>query len=578
MEPVQYLRALRQWWWVIVTTTVLGVLLAMFAMPSSATAYQATETLLSPSSGQIEGIPSLAQMAVLVRAGDVPRRAATDLGISPSEAVAGLDAFPDDVAGSITIVVEDSDKGEAVARAEALAKALIESVDDTAGTSYDTKVAAAQARVDALTTRLAGLSELDPTFESAQSALSDAQSTLDTQRGTGPPTTDLQILSAPTTAAVSSTSKVQRVLIAGGVGLVIGLGLALVLSRFDTRIHGREEAEDAFRYPVIGEIPQAPRSLRGAEGAAVVNRPDSPLAEAYRSLRSSLVFLSRTVGRPPAVGEPRADGSDEGDDESSKRARIIMVMSAGMSEGKSTCVANLALTFAETGNRVLVASCDLRRPAIEKYLRVENDIGVSDVLAGDAHLEDAIVPTTTEGVSVVTSGTPISKPAELFAHASRLIDPARDLFDVVIVDTPPVLATDDTSQIIPLVDNIVLVARVGATTEEAARRVGERLTRLGAPIAGVVLIGVHALPSVRGYYRSYVPHTSRFRRSQPSSVPHDDPPVSAAPTTVLEPTDSGDDRADEEREVEAGSEKLEPTDSSDDRAEDANPAESPTSE
>jgi capsular exopolysaccharide synthesis family protein len=501
--------------------------------------------MLSVSGGQAEGIPSLAQMSVLVQVGEVPKLAAEKLGIPPSAVVDGIGAFPDDTSGALNVVVGDTSEQGAVERAHALAEALIESVNATAEAQYDSQVAAAQDRVDAIEAQVRATNPLDPSSESLQASLNDARSALEEARGNGSPVTDLQILDQPSVSTISSTSKRERILIAGVVGLIIGLALALILSRFDTRIHSRETAEDAFGLPVISEIPHARRSLRGAAGAVVVNRQDSPLAEAYRGLRSALLLSTRARADEPTPGDRVRPWSGVAGDRARGKSRVgrrvndggaraIMVMSAGMSEGKSTCVSNLALAYAESDATVLIISCDLRRPAIEKYLGVEGEhLGVSDVLRGEVEVEEVVVKTETPNVSMLTAGTPVHNPAGLLAHGERLLGPARGLADVVIVDTPPVLATDDMSQLIPLVDDVVLVCRSGSTTEEAARRTSERLLRLGAKIDGVVLIGGRTAPTVRGYYRSYVPDQARagrrrgFRGSSPATVVTDEAPGAA---------------------------------------------------
>ncbi len=200
-----------------------------------------------------------------------------------------------------------------------------------------------------------------------------------------------------------------------------------------------------------------------------------------------------------------------------------MVVSPGVGEGKSTCAANLAAAFGESGKRVLVLSCDLRRPAIDAYLGAPPDApGVSEVLADGKDLAAVVCDTNVPGVRIVPSGRPVSNPGELLTHGEDLLANARRLADVVIVDTPPVLATDDTSAMIPLVDDVVIICRAGSTGTEAARRTAERLNRLGAPVAGGVLVGAHSLPAVRGYYRAYVSKDAGARPRPAGVAPVDE--------------------------------------------------------
>ncbi len=523
MEPIQYLRALRQWWWVIVACTVVGVVLAVVVVPGTSTEYIATQTLLSvggSTSAQSTGIPTLDQMGILVTRGEVPQLVAKELGTNPG-ALATVTATADSVGGTLTIQATGKDPDRTAQVANAYAKQLVASVDGKAKTQYDAVVAAAQQRVD---DDNAQLSALPATATAAQrealtNALSQDQQSLSSLQGSGPPTSGLQSVEAAVAVpSGSGTSRIMRALIAGAVGFLIGTGLALLLSRFDTRLHSREAVEDAFGFPLIAEIPLVSRA-QSRKGAVIVHSdPDSPVAEAYRSLRSTLLLAPRS--RRPAQearteraarGLPRRAAYDH--------AHAIMVVSPGVGEGKSTCAANLAAAFGESGKRVLVLSCDLRRPTIDTYLGAPSDApGISEVLADGKDLAAVICDTDIPGVRIVPSGRPVSNPGELLTHGEDLLATARRLADVVIVDTPPVLATDDTSAMIPRVDDVVVVCRAGSTGNEAARRTAERLNRLAAPIAGGVLVGAQSLPAVRGYYRAYVSKDAVTPRPRPASV------------------------------------------------------------
>ncbi len=502
MEPVQYLRALRQWWWVIAASVLVGVVLAVALIPGSTPEYTASQTLLQvSSSGEQGGVPTLEQMAFLVPRGDVLRAAALKLGVPPQQLAGRVTAVADPVGGTFTISAVGVNPTETAQVADAFASALISTVDDKAKEEYDDTLAEAQRQADAAQQQY----DAAPTSEVAQNTNDSAQQNLQTVRSQGPATSGLESVERARAAATGSgTSRTKRAAIAAAVGLLIGTGLALLLTRFDTRLHGREAVEEAFGFPVIGEIPlMSSRQLR--RGKVVVHtHPDSPPAEAYRSLRSTLLLAPR--GRRPAGdrgGRPRTVAY--GVSPPAQGAHTVMVVSPGVGEGKSSCVANLAAAFAESGKRVLVLSCDLRRPALDTYLGVpERTPGVSEVLADGVPTASVVCHTSIPNVQIVPSGRPVSNPGEILTHGDVLLAAARLLADVVIVDTPPVLATDDMSAMVPLVDDVVIVCRAGATGTEAARRTAERLNRVGAPIAGIVLVGAQSLPAVRGYYRAYV--------------------------------------------------------------------------
>jgi capsular exopolysaccharide synthesis family protein len=405
----------------------------------------------------------------------------------------------------------------------------VANIDGKAKAQYQKSIDAAQEQVDKLTAEIKGLSPGDPSFDSKQRELDDANNNVSTAERAGAPTSGLQsVQSAAAVASDSGTSRTKRALIAGLVGLLIGTGLALLLTRFDTRLHSREAVDEAFGFPVIAEIPLVSRSQNRKGPVLVHSDRDSPPAEAYRSLRSTLLLAPRSRR---SVGEvrdrarrhtPRRSADDH--------AHAIMVVSPSVGEGKSTCVANLAAAFGESGKRVIVLSCDLRRPAIDRYLDAPKDApGVSEVLADGKDLEAVLCDTGIPGVQILPSGRPISNPGELLTHGEDLLASARRLADIVIVDTPPVLATDDMSAMIPLVDDVVIVCRAGSTGAEAARRSAERLNRLGAPIAGVVIVGAQSLPAVRGYYRSYVSKDAARPRAEAykpvvDNAPDDDDP------------------------------------------------------
>ena len=140
---------------------------------------------------------------------------------------------------------------------------------------------------------------------------------------------------------------------------------------------------------------------------------------------------------------------------------------------------------------------------------------MTDVLTGTfvpGDLESVVRPTGVPGVSIVTSGAPVEHPGELLARGLDLVASARKLADIVIIDTAPLLATDDASVILPIVDDLVLVCKAGRTPIDAAVRTRELLARLEASVVGVVIIGADQLPSSRSYYRT--DYRSRTRARQ----------------------------------------------------------------
>ncbi len=260
-----------------------------------------------------------------------------------------------------------------------------------------------------------------------------------------------------------------------GLGFVAGILLLLVLDRIDPRLRTKEQTELVCGYPVVAEIPPLTRRQRLGTDVLVLDEPLSRSAEAYRVLRSAILFAA-------SADNPTADHPTP--------PQVLLVTSPGPSEGKTTTTANLAAVMAEAGYSVLVINCDFRRPRIKDYLGgPDDDRRVTDTRIPHVHLVDH-----------VEDDEQLTNPAAMAAAQRRVIRSARDLFDVVLLDTAPLLTTNDASELLPLADMVVLVAAAGRTNAEAATRAAELLERRRAKVLGITLIGVNDLPAARYYY------------------------------------------------------------------------------
>ena len=289
---------------------------------------------------------------------------------------------------------------------------------------------------------------------------------------------------------------------------MVGVGIVLLLERIDTKIRTKREAEQHFGLPVLAEIPRL--SWRDGRRVSVTaaEEPRSALADSFRLLEAGVSRMSldgeRRLHRPdedtPGVGKEAFPTRPAG-------SRTILVTSAAPGEGKTLVVANLAATYAELGKRVLVLSCDFRRPKIHRLFGVPNDQGLSKALeAGNGRpiLRGHVRSTSLTNVRVVPSGETPESAGELLTSRNMreaLIEARKDA-DIVLLDTPPVLATSDASHLFPEVDTVLLVARAGKTTAEVAERSSELLRRMRAPVVGVALNGSTEEMVPRGYYRS----------------------------------------------------------------------------
>jgi capsular exopolysaccharide synthesis family protein len=305
-------------------------------------------------------------------------------------------------------------------------------------------------------------------------------------------------------------SRGGRMFFAGVLGLLVGVGIVLLLERIDTKIRSKRAAEQHFALPVLAEIPRL--SWRDSRKASVTaaEEPRSALADSFRLLEAGVSRLALNGDRREEreTGEEAiAEGRNPAPAKRPVGPRTILVTSAGPGEGKTLVVANLAATYAELGKKVLVLSCDFRRPRIHRLFGVPNDSGLSEALeAGNGRpiLRGHVRSTSLSNVRVVPSGATPESAGELLTSRNmrHALLEARKEADIVLLDTPPILATSDASHLFSDVDTVLVVARAGKTTAEVAERSSELLRRLRAPVVGVALNGSTDEMVPRGYYRS----------------------------------------------------------------------------
>jgi len=210
-----------------------------------------------------------------------------------------------------------------------------------------------------------------------------------------------------------------------------------------------------------------------------IDNPRSPITEQYRTLRTNIEFSSVD-----------------------KEYKTIVVTSSSPAEGKSTTVANLAVTFAQQGKKVLLIDADLRKPTVHYTFNLKNVRGLTNVLTKQTILTDSVQSTEVEHLSVLTCGPIPPNPAELLGSEamSLFIETAKAQFDVVLFDTPPVLAVTDAQILANKVDGSILVISSGNTEQDAARKSKDLLESAKANIIGVVLNRKKAKDSQYYYY------------------------------------------------------------------------------
>lgn len=290
----------------------------------------------------------------------------------------------------------------------------------------------------------------------------------------------------------------------GCLGIAVVFGLSYLREWSDMRLRTTDELRGLVPDSVIGEIPEyspstaAARSPSGLDGRlCYYHRPGSREAEAFRSIRMAVLR-----------NQPESGGL------------VVQMTSAEPGDGKSVSAANLSLAIAKSGKRVLLIDADMRRPTVHQLFRVEQEIGLSDVLTGEIDWINAVRETSVDGLSLITSGACPDNPAELLtAHEmASLLNKAREEYDVVIVDTPPVLAVSDPSVIAPQADGLVLVVRMQKNKRAAIRRTLETLDGHGVRVLGVIANGVSAAADeyrANQYSSYYNPDLQPARATRP---------------------------------------------------------------
>lgn len=293
------------------------------------------------------------------------------------------------------------------------------------------------------------------------------------------------------------------VIIAGlVVGLVVGVGLAFFIEYLDTSVKTIDDVERALQSPVLGVIPQDVGLLIN-EGA------ESPHAEAYRVLRTNLLFSRK----------------DE-------RLNSMCVVSAGAGEGKSTTVFNLATIFAQSGNRVVIVDSDLRRPTLHKMISVSNSVGLTNYLLGQNTLEEVIQTTSVPGLHFMASGKLPSSSLGILSSAKMkdLIHELKQRYDFVFFDSPPIMGVSDASILASEVDMSVQVIQYRRYPQPMNIRAKQMVEKVGGNLVGIVLNNINMSQDESYYYYSGYYHDYYYSKS-------DEAEESAAPKASAQSTD-----------------------------------------
>ena len=259
------------------------------------------------------------------------------------------------------------------------------------------------------------------------------------------------------------------------VGLVLGVGLAFFIEYLDTSVKTIDDVERALGAAVLGVIPQNVGSLL-EEG------DESPHAEAYRVLRTNILFAGRK----------------------SETETTFSVVSGGAGEGKTTTMFNLAVVFAQMGDRILIVDSDLRRPSMHRYLKVSNNIGLTNYLLGQATIDEVIQTTEIPSLHFIPSGKLPSSSMGILSSAKmkEFVVDMKSRYDYVFLDAPPIMGVSDASVLASMVDMCVLVVQYRKYPQMMTQRAKEMVTKVGGNLVGVVLNNINISQDSYYYYYS----------------------------------------------------------------------------
>lgn len=269
-------------------------------------------------------------------------------------------------------------------------------------------------------------------------------------------------------------------------GLLLGVGLAVLRDLLDTSISTAEDVASVTSRPILGNINSDVTAVRKMPAHALAEA--TPWAEAFRVLRTNMQYV-----------------------EVDHDHRVFVISSSLPGEGKSTTATNLAITLAMAGETVCIVECDLRRPTMASRLELDDAVGTTSVLIGKISLDDALQDYGVTGLKVLTCGPRPPNPSELLQshHMELLVKELRDRFAVVLLDAPPLLPVTDAALLAARADGMLAVVRHGKTTRDQLGHALERVESVGAKCVGIVMNMVPTKGRGRGGYAYQYTYTER---------------------------------------------------------------------
>jgi Mrp family chromosome partitioning ATPase/capsular polysaccharide biosynthesis protein len=506
MDNTSALGAIRRRWWILLLLAVVGAALA--ALPETkrveqqvTRSFNATHTMLVNDSDSVSGGSSVSpnQVGLLATVGEVPQRVADliDYDGNAAQLASGVTVEFDYSTGALTFETTQASAQQAEIISNAFAEETNRYLAERQDVAYQERLAATFDRLEALENDLDDLTAQlgsdpdNPALKAQRDAISRQYSVAFEQSQTltaAPPVigfTTLQRAQAievtKSTGIDTPTSRGTRAMMGLAAGLAMGVAAAALLGRLDRRIRTREQAEEVLGMRARVIVPMASDDKVG--GLVVVTGRHDPLSDSYRTLRNVVSFVQN--GLEPV-----------------DHAWVTLVVSPGPGDGKTSAAANLAAAFVESGERTVVVNTDFRRPRLAAAVRETPPTRLPYELEdlGAVRPQSLLVPTDLQGMLLMDLSTIDATPGELARATAHQVSELSLISNAIVIDTSPVGATAEVLDLVPLADIIVVVARVGHTSIEAASRTVAVLRDL---TTAPMVLALNGLKQARAPYYEY---------------------------------------------------------------------------
>lgn len=532
IELSHYLKIIWKWWWLILLSTAIAAVGSYVASKQQPRLYQTTATLMvgqviqkaNPTGADFSTVQQLAESyAQMANRQPILQATVDSLGLNMGwqELKWRVYAYPIPRTQLLAITVQDYSPERAAALADEIGYQLIlqsptapenkerQVRGDFVQTQLDdleARIQTAQSRVKDIETEMAAalsarkIQELQNEISSLQALIRDWQANytnlLNFLQGGDSPNFLTVIEPAQLPNSPISPNVMQNVLLASLVGLLLAVAAAFAIEYIDDTVKSQDELSNSLALTPLGDISRL-KGDNSRERLVIFDSPFSPETEGYRLVRSNIQFA----------------GVD-------KAVKSILITSSNPNEGKSTTAANLAIVMAQADLKTILVDADLRRPSMHQIFGVPNLGGLTELLRSrDLEINDQIRSTEVENLQLITSGPLPPNPSELLSsqRMAELLSRLEEMADVVILDSPPVLAVTDAIGLSNRVDGVVLVTQARRTRRGAAKQTVSRLNRVGANILGFVLNQVSSKTAGYSKYSQYYSHSTEPKTGARSS-------------------------------------------------------------